>query len=93
MFLSYLISWLSVFLFDIIAVTVSITIRNVHWGSHQRISVTCFGVGAVVAGRVRQRMGPASVGGGTKFNMYGGFGGGRKFSGGFPQGPDELGTG
>ena len=56
-FLSYLFSWLS--FKKTVAVTVSITIRNVHWGFHQRISVTCFGVGAVVAGRVRQRMGSA----------------------------------
>ena len=66
------------FLFYIIAVTVSITIRNVHWGSHLRISVTRFGVGAVVAGRVRQPMGSASGGGETKSNMYGGVGGGGK---------------
>ena len=73
------------FLFYIIAVTVSITIRNVHWGFHQRISVTCFGVGAVVAGRVRQPMGSASGGGGTKSNMYGGFGGGESSPGDFPR--------
>ena len=67
------------------ASTVSITIRNVHWGFHQRISVTCFGVGAVVAGRVRQPMGSTSGGGGTKSNMYGGFGGEESSPGDFPR--------